>query len=314
MDADLRHLRYFVAVAEQLSFSRAAEQLHIAQPSLSKQIRQLERNLRVQLFRRSSRHVELTGAGELLLADARELLASWTATVASLRDVAAAESQVLRVGFVASAANELTPTILQRFAERHAGWRVEMSQTDWQDPTAGLASGAVDVALLRLPVPLDDTFTSRTLLEEPRCVALASSHPLASSDAIRLEQLLDEPFVAPPEESGAWRDYCLATEARGGHPIRVGAVAKRPDEWLIAIANGLGVAFTPLATARYYQRPDIAYRPVEGVSGSEVAVVWPRDTSSQAILGFVRVCLEVAREAPAAPPLTALTASRALRR
>lgn len=302
MDADLRHLRYFVAVAERLSFSRAAEDLHIAQPSLSKQIRQLERNLRVQLFRRSSRHVELTTAGELLLRDARTLLETWTATLAAVREIDAAESKVLRVGFAASAANEMTPTIVARFTRAHPGWRVEMSQTDWQDPTAGLAGGAVDVALLRLPVPLDDTFDIRTLLEEPRCVALASTHPLAPSEVISLDQVLDEPFVAPPEESGAWRDYCLALDARGGHPVRIGAVAKRPDEWLIAIATGLGIAFTPLATARYYQRPDITYRPIEGISGSEVGVVWPRASTSEPVLGFVRACIETARQAvPAAP-------------
>jgi DNA-binding transcriptional LysR family regulator len=297
MDADLRQLRYFVAVAERLSFSRAAEDLHIAQPSLSKQIRQLERGMRVQLFRRSSRHVELTGAGELLLREARALLSAWTAALASVRDVAASESQVLRVGFAASAANEMTPLILRRFGERHPGWRVEMSQTDWQDPTAGLAGGAVDVALLRLPVPLDDSFGVHVLLEEPRCVALASTHPLAGAEVIRLEQLLDEPFVAPPEESGRWRDYCLAVDARGGHPVRIGAVAKRPDEWLIAIATGLGIAFTPSATARYYQRPDITYRPIEGISSSQVGVVWPCATTSEPVRGFIRACIDTAREA-----------------
>ncbi|MEU7864289.1 LysR substrate-binding domain-containing protein [Nonomuraea sp. NPDC049141] len=302
MDADLRHLRFFVAVAERLSFTRAAEDLHVAQPSLSKQIRQLERNLRVQLFNRTSHHVKLTGAGELLLREARELLDAWATTVTSIREVAAAESHVLRVGFVASAANELTPSILRLFAEHRPGWRVEMSQTDWQDPTAGLASGAVDVALLRLPVPLDATFSSQVLLEEPRCVALSVSHPLAGHEVIRLDQLLDEPFVAPPEESGAWRAYCLAADERGGHPIRIGAVVKRPDEWLIAIANNLGVAFTPLATARYYQRPDIAYRPVEGISGSQVAVVWPRETTAATTLEFVRVCLETAHAARGRSP------------
>lgn len=298
MDADLRHVRFFVAVAEQLSFTRAAEDLHVAQPSLSKQIRQLERNLRVQLFNRSSRHVELTPAGELLLRDARKMLDAWATTVSAVRELGAAESRVLRVGFVASAANELTPIILRLFAERHPGWRVEMSQTDWQDPTAGLAAGAVDVALLRLPVPLDATFHRRVLLEEPRCVALSALHPLAGREVIRLDQLLDEPFVAPPEESGVWRSYCLAAEERGSHPIRIGAVVKRPDEWLIAIANNLGIAFTPLATARYYQRPDIVYRPVEGISGSKVAVVWPRETTSAAVHQFVQACAEAAPRPP----------------
>ncbi len=119
------------------------------------------------------------------------------------------------------------------------------SQADWQDPTAGLGGGYVDVALLGLSVPLDDTFSVHPLLEEPRCVALATSHPLAHHEVLQLDQLLDEPFVAPPEESVAWRSYRVATEERAGHPIRIGAVAKRLDEWLIATANGLGIAFTP---------------------------------------------------------------------
>jgi DNA-binding transcriptional LysR family regulator len=305
MDVDLRLLRYFVAVGEELNFSRAAERLHIAQPSLSRQIRQLEQRLGFSLFRRTSRQVELTEAGEVLLPQARELLARWTETVGVAREAATRESLVLRVGFVSSAANELTPLILRRFGERRPGWRVQMSQTEWQDPTAGLADGTVDVALLRVPIPGGDAFSERTLLEEPRWIAMSSDHPLAAKQVVELRDVLDEPFVATPEESGAWRDYWLAVDERDGHPVRIGAVVRSSDEWLEAIVNGLGVSFTAQATARFYQRPGIAYRPVDGLSGSEVAVVWPREGAAPAVRDFVWACLEVARRATPAGGLSA---------
>jgi DNA-binding transcriptional LysR family regulator len=308
MDVDLRLLRYFVAVGEELNFSRAAERLHIAQPSLSRQIRQLERRLGLSLFIRTSRQVELTEAGEVLLPQARELVARWTEMLGTTREAATRESLVLRVGFVSSAANELTPLILRRFSERRPGWRVQMSQTEWQDPTAGLAEQAVDVALLRVPIPDDEPFSQRTLLEEPRWIALPGDHPLAAKQVIELRDVLDEPFVATPEESGAWRDYWLGVPERGGHPVRIGAVVRSSDEWLEAIVNGHGVSFTAQATARFYQRPGITYRPVEGLSSSEVAVVWPRDRATPAVRDFVWACLEVARQAtPAgeAEPLSA---------
>lgn len=116
MDVHLRRLRYFVAVAEELHFTRAAERLHVAQPALSRQVRELEEELRVVLLSRSSRSVALTAAGRALLPRARELLAAWEAARTAVGDAAAAEAAVLRVGFVASAANELTRPILAGFA------------------------------------------------------------------------------------------------------------------------------------------------------------------------------------------------------
>ena len=126
---------------------------------------------------------------------------------------------------------------------------------------------------------------------------MSARHRLAEREVVPFSELLDEPFVATPEAAGAWRDYWLAVDERNGHPVRIGAVAKRSDEWLLAIANGLGVSLTPLSTARFYQRPDVVYRPVEGVSGSELAVVWRREGATASVRDFVRVCLETARAA-----------------
>lgn len=113
---------------------------------------------------------------------------------------------------------------------------------------------------------------------------------------IPFRDLWDEPFAAAPPESGRWRDHRLAAGERGGHPVRVGAVADRPDDWLGAIANGYGVALAPASAARFYARPGVAYRPVTGVGPSRVGVAWdPADDGDPVVQDFVRCCLAVPR-------------------
>lgn len=160
-------------------------------------------------------------------------------------------------------------------------------------PDRRLADGDVDVALLRLPLPGQDELRVEVLFSEPRCVALPSSHPLASREVIAFSELWDEAFVAAPEETGAWRDYWVGAGERDGRPVRIGAVTDQPDEWLSAIANGYGVALAPESAARYYARPGVTYRPVTGVSASQVAVAWaPADDDNPVVRDFVLCCLE----------------------
>ncbi|MGW2863639.1 LysR substrate-binding domain-containing protein [Streptomyces sp. NPDC001205] len=147
---------------------------------------------------------------------------------------------------------------------------------------------------LRLPVPTQSDVNVEVLVTEPRWIALPAGHHLAAQDYIRFQDVYGEPFVATPAESGAWRDYWLATNERESHPVRIGAVAHHPDEWLTAIAHGRYVSLTPEATARFYQRPDVVYRPVTGISPSRIGVARPR---SQRVDGtvdaFVRGCRTV---------------------
>ena len=104
--------------------------------------------------------------------------------------------------------------------------------------------------------------------------------------------LLDEPVVAAPRETGAWSAYWVATEERNGHPIRFGAVTEHPDDWLSAIANGYGIAFPPESSARFYSRPGIVYRPLGGISPSQVAIAWtPTADKDPAVQDFVHCCL-----------------------
>src|SRR6516164_3469697 len=238
MDVDTRLLRYFAAVAGEGNLTRAAERLFVSQPALTKQIRQLESQLGVRLFTRSRAGMTLTPAGQALAKTTPAVLTGWDQALAETKAAAS------------RAANEATQQIIAAFARRRPGWRVDLQQAAWADPTAGLASDDADAALLRLPFPGQDDMRIEVLLTEPRWAALPATHPLAARDHIFFHELWDEPFVAAPAETGSWRDYWLATGERQGHPVRIGAVTDQPDTWLTAIANGDGIALAPESAAR----------------------------------------------------------------
>jgi DNA-binding transcriptional LysR family regulator len=293
MDVDTRLLRYFIAVSTEGNLTRAAERLFVSQPALTKQIRQLEKHLGVRLFDRSRAGMSLTAAGAALADTAPVVLASWEQALRETKTADSHATKVLRVGFMSSAANEATQQIIATFARRHPDWRVDLQQAAWSDATAGLASGDVDLALLRLPFPGQELLRVEVLLTEPRWIALPASHPLASCDCVSFDQLLDEPFIAAPEETGWWRDYWLAIDERDGHPVHIGAVTDQPDTWLTAIANGDGIALAPDSAARYYARPGITYRPVVGVSPTQVCVAWPRANDTNPVVqDFISCCLD----------------------
>lgn len=293
MDVDTRLLRYFAAVAEEGNLTRAAERLFVSQPALTKQIRQLENQLGARLFTRSRAGMGLTAAGQALADRVPAVLAGVDEALHEAKSADRRSARVLRIGFLAGAANEATQQIIAAFTGRRPGWRVEMRAAPWTDPTAGLASGDVDAALLRLPFPGQDKLRTETLFTEPRWVALPASHPLAVRDVIDFRDLWDEPFVAAPAETGWWRDWWLGAGEREGHPVRIGAVTEtgQPDDWLTSIANGHGVALAPESGARYYARPGITYRPVTGVSPTSVGVAWsPQADTSPVIQDFIRCC------------------------
>jgi DNA-binding transcriptional LysR family regulator len=293
MDVDTRLLRYFVAVAQEGNITRAAERLFVSQPALTKQIKQLEARLGTQLFVRSRSGMALTEPGQILVARVRPLLADWDKLVGEAKATASRVSRVLRVGSIASAANEATQQIIALFTRRQPGWRVEMRQAPWSDPSAGLADGEVDVAILRLPFPGQDAFRIQVLFSEPRWVALSTEHPLAAREEIRFRDLWDEPFVVAPLETGWWRDWWLATDERSGHAVRIGVVVDQPDDWLSAIANGYGIAFAPESAARFYARPGVIYRPVASLSPSRVGVAWAAAADRNPVVqDFVHSCLE----------------------
>ncbi|MFE6871174.1 LysR family transcriptional regulator [Kitasatospora sp. NPDC057692] len=291
MDVDTRLLRSFAAVCEEGQLTAAAARLFVSQPTLTKQIRQLESQLGVELFERSRRGMAPTRAGWALAAHAGALLAGWEEALRATRAAAANQGSTLRVGFEGGIINLMTRRTVADFARRMPGWQVELRQNNWFDPTSGLAGGEIDLTLWHAPPSLAERYSVAVLGEEARCAALPAGHRLAARAVIDFEELLDEPFVAIPHEAGHWRDYWLAVRERGGRPVRIGAVAHNTDEWLAAVVCGQGVGFAPETMSRLAAREDVAYRPVRGLSPSQVGLYWPKDREpTPAMTAFVRSC------------------------
>lgn len=298
VDVHLRDLRYFVAVAEEFSFTRAAQRLYVSQPALSKQIRQLEQAMQVTLFVRDPRGVTLTAAGALLLPLAQRQLETWHDAAQAVLAAHAHESRVLRLGMQTSLGRDLYPAVRARFTAHHPQWRLTLRLYEWSDPSAGLLDERTDAAFLWLPVPAGLAY--RVLLREPRWVALPSGHPLAGQPDIDFEDLLDEPFVALPLEVGPARDFWLATDERHGRPARIGLEVTTPDEAFEAIASGHGIHLLAAGNADIYARPGITCRPVRGLSPCRLAVAWRTGDQRPAVASFISACGEAVQSTEAA--------------
>jgi DNA-binding transcriptional LysR family regulator len=287
MDAHVRDLRAFVAVAEELHFTRAAERLFVSQPALSKQIRRFERTMRVELLERDRRGVSLTAAGHALLPHARRLVEDWEE--ARRATLAAASEGALTVGVATSVGRGVLFGATRRFTDEHPAARVEIRQVAWSDPTAGLADATSDVALVWLPVP-GENIEFEVLISEPRWVALPADHPLADHERIAFDDLLDEPFLALPGSAGELRDFWLAVDHRRGRPVRIGRECANADETLESVASGLGVALIAAGNADLYRRDGTTARPVDGVMPARLAVAWRSDDARPVVASFVAAC------------------------
>jgi DNA-binding transcriptional LysR family regulator len=291
---ELRLLRYFVAVAEELHFGRAAARLHISQPSLSVQIRKLEHELGAQLLERDSRHVSLTQAGMVLLDEANRLLSGAERLVAATRGAAHDDGNgSLVVGFQANAAAELTPKILAAFQMRFPRVRVEMRSHDFADPYAGLANGSTDVAFVRPPILPEEWLCVETLFIEPRVLVMSEHCHLTGLPRVSVEDVVDEPFVGrrAPEY---WRDFWLAVDCRGPHGVRLGAEVGSVDECFEAILANRGIAFTQASTQRFYDRPGLAFVPVDDLPPSPLAIAWRKDMRAHPVRQFVETARRLA--------------------
>jgi DNA-binding transcriptional LysR family regulator len=295
MDAHLRDLRYFVAVADELNFTRAAERLHLSQPALSKQIRGLEAALRAQLFRRDRRQVQLTAAGTVLYAVARGLLDDWDDGVAAVADAAAEEARLLRAGTLTSIGRELYPGIIEHFTKRQPGWQVELRSFGWGDPTAGLSDQVTDAAFVWLPVDATD-LDFEVLATERRFVALGRQHRLAGRQAVEFAEIAGEPFAALPASAGPARDFWLATGQRAGRPARIATEVTSADEVFEIVSSGAAVTLLAEGNAVVYSRPGITCIPVVDLEPAQLAVAWRRDDRRPAVRDFIRACRDAAAD------------------
>jgi DNA-binding transcriptional LysR family regulator len=289
-DVHLRDLRYFLAVAEELHFTRAAERLYVSQPALSKQVRALERQLGVELFRRDRHGVALTEAGAALLPHARRVLDDWAQAAVAL----SARRSTLVVGMSTSPGRGgLLPAIRSRFTAAHPDAELRVRQMSWDDPTAGLADEEADVAFVWLPLPDADRYAWTVVAEEPRLVALPETHPLAARAELDFTDLADEPFLALPESAGPLRDYWLALDEHPGRAVRVGAEIAGTEETYEALVAGLGICLVAAGNAPLITLGGVVTRPVRGVSPSRYVLAWRKGDRGPLVRGYAEACAAV---------------------
>lgn len=269
---ELRHLRYFVAVAEECHFGRAAERLHMAQPPLSQQIRQLEKELGVELLRRTTRKVSLTLAGERYLERARSVLAAVERAGVEAVRVEAGEVGRVSIGFIGSATYALLPSLARRLREDFPEIEFEFTgEMLTPRQVAALLDGSIDVALMRTPVQ-DEDIEVQVVRQEPLIVALPEQHPLAAKESVRVRDLWDEPFITyPSEHRSVLHDAVLAAAQRAGFQPRRAAQVGETSTMVVFVAAGLGVAVVPESVSAL-QLPGVVFRPLSGAEPVELAV------------------------------------------
>jgi DNA-binding transcriptional LysR family regulator len=273
VDLDLRKLRYFVAVADRLHFGRAADDLHIAQPVLSRQIRALEHDLGAALLTRDSHGVTLTDAGEQLLADAGPLLASADAARRRVT-LAARGGRRLMVGFRAGVA--VAPAI-QQFADRHPDVVVDVQRIEGDDQAAQLLDGRIDIGYVRLPI--DETgLRVIPVYTEPRVAVLPTGHRLAGKEQITEADLAGEPLL--------WDSDSSTQPTQRLHP-NAGYLVRGVDDTLEHVAAGRGISFLARSATVFYSHPNISYVPVSDVAPDQVCLAVAASRTSSLVDDFV---------------------------
>ncbi len=295
---ELRHLRYFVAVAEELHFARAAERLNIAQPPLSKQIRQLEQELGVQLLERTTRTVSLTGAGKVFLEEARRALWQTERAATLARQAQRGEVGELSVGFITSAGYEILPSILQAYHARYPQVEITPHHLTAAEQFDALEERRLHVGLVRPPVESDD-LEFEVLRREPLMLALPEGHRLVQQESVERDELATEAFIVASGTRPVAGERRLRLFGEEGFRARV--VQEAPDILTILglVAAGIGVAVVP-AMVRTLRSRAVVYRPIVGAPMSITALAWRRDERAPVLKGF----LEVARTLFAHPAAT----------
>jgi DNA-binding transcriptional LysR family regulator len=296
MNIELRHLRYFVAVADEASFTAAAHRVHVAQQVLSTQIRQLEDAVGTQLLNRTNKGATLTPAGAAFLTAARETLAGLDRGVTAARNAALAVSGKLSVGIGSGCENETRTRLLTAFERTYPDVGMHLQVFDMTQPSAGLLDHSSDVALLRPPVAAPGIELA-TVRSEPRVFVLPAGHPLAASEQLRLADVRGLPFVTADLatdgcEPRAWQDDWLVRPRPGGDVPIIGATARTVDDWCEHVAAGHGIGLCPASAATFHNRPGVCFVPSAGLAPATMCVAWRAGDTRPAVQRFVSLAAE----------------------
>ncbi len=296
---ELRHLRYFIAVADELSFSRAAERLQIAQPPLSQQIQALESELGVKLFDRKKRPLQITLAGQAFLEEARSTLANLEQAIQKTQRIHQGELGHLTVGFTSSIANSLLPNILQAFRQQYPEINLILREENSSYQIQRLRDQQIDIVFVyQTPDLVEANDLEMLLLSEQTLVAvLPQHHPLAARPIISLRDLADQEFVMPlnPVVSGLSEQiYYLCAQA--GFVPRVTQEAIFMVTILGLVAGEMGISILP-SSVQNLRREGVIYRPIqEKITANPLVVVWRQEHSSKILQQFIDVAKTVSSQ------------------
>src|SRR5712691_3430464 len=305
---ELRHLRYFIAVAEELHFGRAAARLHISQQPLSQQVRRLEDELQAPLHRRTSRQVELTTAGRLFLREAKLTVIQADRAIRIARRASQGEIGQLFVGCTPWADFTSGPKIIRGFGKRYPHVEVELHSLSSREQIAALEDGRIDAGILRPPVHSQALMTE-PLLVERLVVAFPQGHRFAGSHRVSWRDLADEPYVLLSRRRAPAFDGLVAqARADAGLTLSVRYEVDHPQAVLALVAAGLGVSLAP-ATFGALKSAGIAYRGLRPAGPVLTTIIaWRREGGSPLVQRFLRVARDIAH--PTRHPSSSAAADR----
>jgi DNA-binding transcriptional LysR family regulator len=287
-----RELECFLVLAEELHFGRTAERLLVSQSRVSQLLRALERRIGARLVDRTSRRVRLTPLGADLHAGLAPAYAAVRAAVERTRSAAREVAGVLRVGFQGTVYRHMTAAIAL-FHERHPGCRVSVVELPLSDPFGALDRGEVDAATVLLPVAEDGLTLGATFSRRQRMLAVAAGHPFARRAGVDAEDLARVALVPFAEPAPAyWRADHAPDRTPLGRPIGHTEPVKTLQEGLTLVAAGAGAMLVCRPTADYHRRDDVVYVPVDGMTASALALVWPTAAETAVIRAFQAVVVE----------------------
>jgi len=294
---ELRHLRYFVAVAEELHFTRAAERLGIKQPPLSSQIRQLEHEMGAPLFHRLTRGVELTEAGALLLIEARQILDQVEQTKAGVQSRARGETGHIHLGFAgATYFQPLVPAVIRAYREHYPSVVLSPEQSNTPQLVAGLRSGEIDIAFVRPPISDDEGLAIEPLVEEPMLIVLPASHPRAGDHSMPLEALARETLILFPRAIGpGLYDAVIASCQRAGFSPKLGQEAPQISAIVHMVAAGFGVSIVPQSIKQIHAE-GIVFLGIDGdAPRTPISLAYRQDDHSTVVRNFVALVRRISR-------------------
>jgi DNA-binding transcriptional LysR family regulator len=292
---ELRVLRYFVVLAEELHFGRASARLLLAQPSLSYAIKELERELGIVLLNRDRRSVSLTEAGKAVLIEAQRTLDQAERVRSVAEQFRARQTGMLRVGFEATGAGQIGTVAQARFTKRYPDVRVVPRRFDWGEEAEALRTGAVDIAYIWLPAMMQG-LQMEIIASEPRLVAMPQHHPLAAQTHVQIMDLAEEPLMWTKRAPKAWVDWWAVNPRPDGREPRWGPTNENTEEMLEQVAAGLAICFAPASMSTYYARPDLVWRPIVDIEPLQIAVAWRGDETNPLVEIFVSIVRTVATE------------------